>query len=355
MAEIPQTPQAVASALLGLKQFAPAPDRFDPTVEWLGQARQYAADAGPYRPALDAAIDSLLMVRSTAWAAMDRLDALTRQYAVVGGLPQRQINQQVFKEFDQSASAAADRCEQSIDALRAQIDRGRRRVEFRALQAKPEDAQRVELLVSDFETRDVEQILDAWEGMRASDDPECETFALAAERFARTRLTTTPVRRLANASQMHAREIRVDGVLTRENTVLNALLRSIQEWKDSSIDPALLLAGEILDSLLLPCWKAIVGYRDVNDLPATRSGSWDFQQVPPYPERLSGWLSRHWPSGRADSGFASGYLVGKRGGAEGPPGWSPLAERTAIPTGPAGGPRGVPMKRKPGVPNYRVT
>jgi hypothetical protein len=70
----------------------------------------------------------------------------------------------------------------------------------------------------------------------------------------RKRLTEycAAIKRMAEATSIHTVAMTTGGRLQKENNLLHALLRGIEQFRVASVDPSLVLATEVFTSRRLP-------------------------------------------------------------------------------------------------------
>jgi hypothetical protein len=349
MTEPANPPKKSSADVLKLgAEYVPAMDVPDPPLDWLAKASSLAGDAGPYAVGIKTSVGAIAKIREVMFDAQDRR---VQQAAVMApavnaaaakfprdamGNPtttglqeffvsqEQALNEIIRSEFQDTATVAADVAERTLHELEAQLAAGRRRAEFLTLSgaASPDMVARVSLLTTELDSRPVPAVFDAIDSaLRAEplDMQLCTTMALAVGAWARKKLSTNPARRVSEATASHTREIIVGDSISKENVLLDRMLRMIDEWRVEEVDPALVLASEIFASLLLPVYRTYCGFNSAWDLPKSEA---DSGKLPSWDTRLEDFLTRFMRGTRFNAS-ATATVLAKRGGANGPPGWSP--------------------------------
>jgi hypothetical protein len=319
----------------------PADGVSDHVIAWLARASSLAGDAGKFAVGIKGSVGALVSVRKIVWAAADSRVEVAGQWADMvnskaQAMPEdrrpayyrsmeRDVTNYVLKQFEDSASKAADVAERFLAELESQIAAERRRSEFLTLQmaASTEALARIQLVDRELDARPVETTFDTLVSALEAEPQDrdlCLTLALAIGPWALKKLATSPTTRVAQATHSATSEVILGGALAKENAMLHKMLSMINDFRASAVDPSLLLASEIYAQLLLPSYRALIGIQSVWDYPRAEFDAG--ATVPDGLVRLNRWLVRNLPFGPADYATADALTVAKRMGSGGPIGWS---------------------------------
>ncbi len=184
----------------------------------------------------------------------------------------------------------------------------------------------IDRLGIEIKARGLQQLYDSYSSaITGADDETARKLERASERWLQEMLATDPKKRAFEKSQGGTREVRVDDSLTKDNRLARALLAEFASQRVKRVPPALTVAARIYTDLLVPAYQAIVG-----------QSSWDLTspefnaslgRLPDPLAVLGDWVTRNLPGGRPDSNNISPLVLAKRGGADGPPGWTLLGPR----------------------------
>jgi hypothetical protein len=323
-------------------EYIPAPDQADAetVLPLLARARELSGDCGGYARLVTAAVSAIVTgPRRSIWDAADRRAQLGSQWTSVvqraaATLPvdsrgeylisrERELNQVVLSEMLDDANAAADKATAAMRELDQELAAGRRKTAFVGLgDVAPGLLAKVEILEREVRTRPLAQTYDAVDAAMQSDAlDDARLLMLASEPYVRERLAMPPPKRQEEARHDRTPDTRT-GAIDKENAVGSALLALFEDLRAMLTAPSLILASEVFRSCLCPALRFYTGYGSTWDLPKAQSESLS-GKLPSWDVRLDNWLLKFSPYGRSDFASTDSVTLAKRGGASGPPGWSP--------------------------------